>query len=59
VNKIEGNKTKVASLFDWYGKDFKKGNNTVPKFFNKYSNTQMNENAEITYMDYDWSLNGD
>lgn len=59
MNKIEPNMAKVTSLFDWYKKDFKKGDNTVPMFINKYSDTQLNADAEITYMDYDWSLNGD
>ncbi|MDP5140904.1 MAG: DUF547 domain-containing protein, partial [Spirosomaceae bacterium] len=59
VNKIEPSKAKVTSLFDWYKKDFTKGDNTVSGFVNKYSNIQLNEGAEITYMDYDWSLNGD
>lgn len=59
MNKFDGNSAQVTPLLDWYKKDFKKGKNTVAGFISEHSKHQLNEDAEITFMDYDWSLNGD
>lgn len=49
-------KVKVSKLFDWYKGDFtKKG--TVIDYLNQYAPIQINPNAEIEYMDYNWNLN--
>lgn len=53
-NVIEKNKVNVSKLFDWYKDDF--GN--VCDFLNKYSNIKVNQSASISYLLYDWTLNG-
>jgi hypothetical protein len=53
-NSISGTKLNLSKIFDWYKVDF--GN--VCDFLNKYCSVKINQNASITYMDYDWNLNG-
>lgn len=53
-NLVKDNKAVVSKLFSWYGGDFK---NTV-QWVNKYSKNQITSKTKITYMDYDWALNG-
>ncbi len=57
-NKISSNSAAVSKLFDWYKADFVKAEGSVVKFINKYSDTKIDGNTKITYMDYNWSLNG-
>jgi hypothetical protein len=56
-NKITSKNSQISSIFDWFKEDFtKKG--TVINFLNKYSKTQINQDAKISYLTYDWNLNG-
>ena len=55
-NKITNNKVQISSIFDWFKEDFTK-NGSVIDYLNKYSNTEINPNAKISYLKYDWSLN--
>jgi hypothetical protein len=52
-NKISQNKIEVSKIFDWYGKDF--GN--LISYLSKNSNTKINSDATVTFMEYDWDLN--
>jgi hypothetical protein len=56
-NKITKNKIQISSIFDWFQKDFTK-NNTLINYINKYSETKIKSNSKISYLKYDWSLNG-
>lgn len=53
-NSITKDKISVSKIFDWYKEDFGK----LIDFINKYSDVQVDPNAQIEYMEYDWSLNG-
>ena len=44
---------RVSPLFDWYGEDF----GDVRDFLNDYLATDIPAGKEITFLDYDWSLN--
>lgn len=58
-NDISPSNAKISSLFDWYKKDFKvNGEVDVITFINRYSKVKINPNAKISYMKYDWNLNG-
>lgn len=54
---ISANEAQLSPYFDWYKKDFKRGDDTVVDWVNEYATTELNKDAKITYMDYDWSLN--
>src|SRR5690554_5033207 len=58
-NNISASNPHISSLFDWYRKDFKvNGKTDVIAFINRYSKVKINPNAKISYMKYDWNLNG-
>ena len=44
---------RVSPLFDWYGEDF----GDVKEYLNRYLAEEIPEGKEITFLDYDWSLN--
>lgn len=50
------NKAEISKLFTWFSGDFKIDGSVI-KFINKYAPTQLNEDAELSYKDYDWNLN--
>ena len=56
-NKIKNaNTATLSKLFNWYGGDFTK-NGTLVDFINQYSESKLNEDADIDWMDYHWALN--
>jgi len=55
-NTIASDSAQISKIFDWFSKDFKQ-NGSVIDYLNTYSETKINSNARIRYMDYDWSLN--
>ena len=55
-NKISTNKVQLSNIFKWYKKDFT-GNGTLIEYLNTYLTTKINDNADIDYLKYDWSLN--
>jgi len=55
-NKITKNAVELSKIFSWFGGDFKK-RQTLIQFLNKYSKVKIDENAEVDFMDYQWSLN--
>ncbi|MCI2230203.1 DUF547 domain-containing protein [Polaribacter sp. MSW13] len=56
-NKISEKKIQVSEIFNWFNVHFTK-NGSVIDFLNTYSETKINPNAEITYLKYNWTLNG-
>jgi hypothetical protein len=56
-NKISKEKVEISSIFDWFKGDFSK-KTTVIDFLNTYSETEISPNAKISYLKYDWTLNG-
>lgn len=53
-NKIKPSSIEVSKIFEWYGSDF--GN--LIEYLNKYSQTTINQDATINFIEYDWALNG-
>jgi hypothetical protein len=57
-NIIEnGRKAQVSKLFTWFSGDFKKSAPSIIRFINRYSTVQLDVDAELEYLSYDWSLN--
>lgn len=55
-NKITKKKVQISEIFNWFKDDFtKKG--SVIDYLNKYSEIEIKDNAKISYLKYDWSLN--
>tara|TARA_B100000809_G_scaffold136572_1_gene134082 strand:- start:2444 stop:3154 length:711 start_codon:yes stop_codon:yes gene_type:complete len=56
-NKISKEKVEISSVFDWFKDDFNKKGSVID-FLNTYSETKISPNAKISYLKYDWTLNG-
>ena len=56
-NKISKKKVQISSIFDWFKGDFTK-NGSVIDYLNKYSDIKISSKAKISYLKYDWTLNG-
>lgn len=56
-NKLSKKKVQISSIFDWFKDDFTK-NGSVIDFLNKYSETEISPKAKISFLKYDWTLNG-
>ena len=48
---------RLSKIFSWYRFDFKRNNKSVIDYINQYAPNKIDKNAEIKYMDYNWSLN--
>ena len=56
-NKISKKKVQISSIFDWFKGDFTE-NGSVIDYLNKYSDIKISSKAKISYLKYDWTLNG-
>ncbi len=54
---ISPQKAELSKIFTWFSGDFKKKTPSVISFINKFSTIQLDEKADINYLDYDWQLN--
>ena len=53
---VHGNEVKLSKIFNWYKDDF--AATGVLGFINRYRiGNEINSEARISYLDYDWSLN--
>ena len=55
-NKITLNKVELSQVFNWYQEDFTH-KKTLIQYINKYSIVKANDDATISYLEYDWTLN--
>ncbi|PTX59219.1 uncharacterized protein DUF547 [Kordia periserrulae] len=55
-NTITKDALEISKIFKWFTKDFTK-NGSLIDFLNQYSTIKINQDADIDYKDYDWSLN--
>jgi hypothetical protein len=66
----QARRLEVSKIFDWYGKDFEKGHKgftSTRQVFSRYADLLADrpedravvraQQAEISFLDYDWSLN--
>jgi len=53
-NSISKNSIEISKIFEWYAVDF---GTSIIDYLNKYSTTQINSIATITYNEYNWNLN--
>lgn len=56
-NKLNSERSEISKIFKWYGVDFRKGDNTVRKFIDQYSDVKITADTKIDHMGYDWRLN--
>tara|TARA_R110002153_G_scaffold240661_6_gene395418 strand:+ start:2127 stop:2849 length:723 start_codon:yes stop_codon:yes gene_type:complete len=56
-NKISEKKIQISEIFNWFKEDFTK-NGSIIDFLNNYSETEISPKAKISYLKYNWTLNG-
>lgn len=56
-NNIRKDKAELSKILTWYGGDFTKKMPMV-EWVNKYSTVKIDSKTPISYLDYDWDLNG-
>ncbi|TVZ56836.1 uncharacterized protein DUF547 [Lutibacter sp. Hel_I_33_5] len=56
-NKVSEKKAQLSKIFDWYKKDFTT-NGSLKEYLNKYSDVITTKKTKVSYLKYDWSLNG-
>ena len=55
-NQLSENEIKISKIFKWFKGDFtKKG--TLISYLNQYTSVNINANANIKHLDYNWDLN--
>ncbi len=52
-NSISAGSVEVSKIFDWYKEDF----NNLIAFLDKYTQTDIDSDAKVSYKNYDWTLN--
>ncbi len=55
-NQLSKDEIKISKIFEWYMTDFTKSSNIIP-FIQKYANTEINDDAKVSYNNYNWDLN--
>ncbi|MGD1847736.1 MAG: DUF547 domain-containing protein [Salibacteraceae bacterium] len=55
-NQIAADQLEISQIFEWYTGDFTK-QGTLIEFLNQYAPVTINADAQLGYMNYDWSLN--
>ena len=55
-NVIQPNEVQLSKIFLWYGGDFKKEGKLLD-FINQHTSVEIEPDANIRYLDYDWRLN--
>ena len=55
-NQISADHIEVSKIFSWFEGDFTKEGSLID-FLNKYTNTKINQEATVSFLDYDWALN--
>lgn len=55
--RVKENRVEISPIFSWYREDFVNSAKSVREFINLYRNKKIEENKEISFYEYDWSLN--
>lgn len=55
-NKIKEHNVQLSKIFQWYKSDFTTNGNLVD-YIKQYSDMNIQQDAKITYLEYDWNLN--
>ena len=56
-NKITADKAEISQIFDWYKEDFIL-NGSLVNFINRFSTVKISKETPISFLEYNWNLNG-
>jgi len=62
VTELDGESVVTSKLFNWFSEDFEKAAGSVREYLAKYTDGKLeealkNEDVDLTFRDYDWSVN--
>lgn len=57
-NRVSKEKAELSQIFNWFRGDFTR-DMKLQEFIANYALNEMSSGAKISFMDYDWSLNGE
>jgi hypothetical protein len=55
-NSISEHRVQLSKIFQWFKSDFTE-NGSLIDFINQFSEVKIHPEANIKYLEYDWSLN--
>ncbi len=55
--RVADNQIALSQIFEWYRKDFGGKEASIRSFINRYRENPLPSDHQITYYNYDWSLN--
>lgn len=56
-NKISSDSLQLSKILNWYWGDFKDQYDSRIELVNKYADTAVSPEAEVSFLEYDWGLN--
>ncbi len=56
-NQLSATQPKLSKIFDWFAGDFRVNGKSTIDFINQFTNTKIDKNADIGYLDYNWNQN--
>lgn len=56
-NQITTEKAQISEIFKWFRGDFERDAGSVRAYLNRYSAVKIADRADISHLDYRWSLN--
>lgn len=56
-NKLSPDAVRLSKLFTWYSGDFKENGQDIIGYINQYAPIEVDANASVSYLDYNWDLN--
>lgn len=55
-NKVTSDHLQLSKIFNWYKADFTDGQ-SLKEYIDRYTDTDVDPKAKISYLDYNWGLN--
>jgi hypothetical protein len=55
-NELSADRVEISKIFSWFSEDFTRQGSVID-YLNKFSEVEINPDADIDYKDYDWALN--
>jgi hypothetical protein len=56
-NQITAEKAQISEIFKWFRGDFERDAGSVRAYLNRYSAVKIGDKADISHLDYRWTLN--
>ena len=57
LNRVGKDKAELSKIFSWYKGDFLNEAPSLRDYINRYAETELRSEGEITFLDYSWELN--